>query len=388
MTGPLTPDDAESAVDAVFDRVDETLNDITDFPFVADPATGEWDTTEDGNWCGGHWIGLLWLAYRHRGDDRYRTAALEYLERMRQSEDLEGSMFAGMNYLYAGFRGYDVTGDRELFGAGLTGADRIVDLHHPMARMIPIGDYDIEGGSEQFEMAEDTDDRPSGASITAVDMIYTSVPVLWRAYRETGDPRFRDVAVSHCDRHLDWAICEDGSTHQEIIFDPATGEVVRKFNGLAHSDETCWARGQGWNIAGLARAISETAAERYVDALELTLGYYVDNSPADLVPYWDFEAPNIPEEPRDTSAAALTAYGLTRLDGSDDRIEEFRSIGEELLVNLVDDYLVTAEDDPRRGMVLHGTYDRPGDYGIDSELIWTDYYLAYALSERADEATA
>lgn len=119
-------------------------------------------------------------------------------------------MFAGMNYRYAGFRGYDVVGDRELFGSGLMGADAMVPLHHPKARMIPIGDYTIEGPEEEFEMNEGTDDRSSRSSIAAVDMIYTSVPVLWRAYRETGDPMFRDVAVSHCDRHLDWTIREDG----------------------------------------------------------------------------------------------------------------------------------------------------------------------------------
>lgn len=50
---------------------------------------------------------------------------------------------------------------------------------------------------------------------------------------------------SHCDRHLVWAINDDGSTLQEIIFDPETGGIVRKFDGLAHSDDTCWARGQG-----------------------------------------------------------------------------------------------------------------------------------------------
>ena len=382
MSEEITAQQADEALGAMFDRVDETLATVDDFPFLADPDTGEWDTTDDGNWCGGHWIGLLWLAYDHRGDERYATAARSYLGRMREADDLQGSMFAGMNFLYAGFRGYDVTGDRDLFGAGLTGADVMTGLHHPRARMIPIGDYDIEGASEQFEMGDATDERPSGASVAAVDMIYTSVPVLWRAYRETGDPRFRDVAVSHCDRHLDWAINDDGSTPQEIIFDPDTGDVVRKFNGLAYSDDTCWARGQGWNIAGLARAITETGAQRYVDDLELTLGYYVDNSPDDLVPYWDFEAPGIPDEPRDTSSAALTAYGLTRVEGRGDRIDEFRSTGERLLSNLVEDYLVTDPDDDRYGMLLHGCYDKPGGYGIDNELIWSDYYLAYALSEK------
>lgn len=31
------------------------------------------------------------------------------------------------------------------------------------------------------------------------------------------------------------------------------------------------------------------------------------NMPADLVPYWDYDAPNIPNEPRDVSTAAIIA---------------------------------------------------------------------------------
>ena len=37
--------------------------------------------------------------------------------------------------------------------------------------------------------------------------------------------------------------------------------------------------------------------------------------PEDLVPYWDYDAPNIPNEPRDASAAACTASALYELDG-------------------------------------------------------------------------
>lgn len=35
------------------------------------------------------------------------------------------------------------------------------------------------------------------------------------------------------------------------------------------------------------------------------------NLPEDLVPYWDFDAPKIPNEPRDASAAACTASAST-----------------------------------------------------------------------------
>jgi unsaturated chondroitin disaccharide hydrolase len=148
--------------------------------------------------------------------------------------------------------------------------------------------------------------------------------------------------------------------------------------------DTCWARGQGWHIAGLSRAYAETGAGRYLDALEAAVEYYLDHTPEDLVPYWDFEDPRIPDVPRDTSAAGIAAYGLSWLDGDDERAERLRGIGRDVLASLVSGYLRTDVDDDRRGMVLQGCYSMPGDYAIDNELIWTDFYVARSLCRYLD----
>ncbi|WP_436926149.1 glycoside hydrolase family 88 protein [Halosimplex amylolyticum] len=376
--------DPAAALDAIVERVRTTHDAVgREFPYVADPQTGEWTTTPDGNWCGGHWIGLLHLASdRLSGEpaNQLRAAARDHTERMDEYMPRE-SMFCGMNFRYAGFGGYDRTGDRSLFGLGLTGADAMVEYYHEGARQIPLGELAIKGPDE-FRGPE-SDHGPSGAQIGAVDNIYTALPVLWRAYDETGDPTFRDVAVSHADRHLDWYVRADGSTWHHAVFDPETGELERQYNELARSDETCWARGQGWNVAGLCRAYTETGAQRYLDALELTVGYYRDNSPADEVPYWDFAVSGA-DEPRDTSAAALVAYGLLGLDPRDESVADLRAYGRTVLASLVDDYLVTDPDAPNVGAVRHGCFNRPGDYAVDDELIWTTYYVARTLERVLD----
>jgi hypothetical protein len=63
-------------------------------------------------------------------------------------------------------------------------------------------------------------------------------------------------------------------------------------------------------------------------------------------------------------------------------VARLRETGERILASLVDGYLVTDPGDPRRGAVDHGTFNRPGDYGVDTELVWTNYYVAYALHSR------
>lgn len=369
------------ALSAVLGRVAVTLDETgTAFPYVYDRERAAWETTDDGNWCGGHWIGLLWLAASHADDaessDRFEAAARSHTETMRDAMPRD-SMFCGMNFTYAGFRGFDHSGDRTLFGVGLEGADAMVDAFDEGARQVPLGKLAIRG-PEQFRGPE-SDHGPPGDRIGAVDNLYTAVTALWRAYDEVGDPRFRDVAVSHADRHLDWYIRDDGRTWHHAVFDEE-GRLDRQYNELAHSDETCWARGQGWSIAGLAAAYAATSAGRYLRALEANVEYYRTHAPDDLVPRWDFEVPDPETEPRDTSAAALAAYGLLRYLPATERTADLRTTGRDILDSLVESYLVTDPADPAYGRVEHGCFNRPGGYATDTELVWTTYYLAETLT--------
>ena len=51
------------AIDRMLGRVQDTGARVKDgFPHWADPETGEWITTPDGDWTGGYWLGMLWLA--------------------------------------------------------------------------------------------------------------------------------------------------------------------------------------------------------------------------------------------------------------------------------------------------------------------------------------
>ena len=366
----------------LIERVDTTLS-ATDgaFPYFAEPETGAWTTTENGNWCGGHWIHMLWRAYQHTDEERFARAARDHAETMIEYMPRR-SMFCGMNFHYAGFRASEITGEEEHRRLGVEGADEMVRFFHQGARQIPLGTLDIESPTPEFR-GPASEEGPSGDHLGAVDAIYTSTPVLWRAYEETGDPVYRDTAISHADRHLDWYVREDGRTWHHAEFDPETGELVRQYNELAYSDETCWARGQGWCIAGLARAYEESGARRYLDALERTVDYYVEHSPANLVPHWDFEHPEKPNVNRDTSAAALAAYGLTRLTRTPST-EALVDTGERILDSLVDGYLtpLSPDDDRPKGMCLEGCYNGPNGFADEHELIWTDYYLMEALAAR------
>jgi unsaturated chondroitin disaccharide hydrolase len=382
----VTTAEMRAAFDAIMHRVGVTLDATGDaFPLYADPDTGRWETTRDGNWCAGHWINLLWLAATYADtpdkETSFERAARSHTETL-ESSGIRETMFGGMNFLYAGFRGWDLTGDRSLFGLGLEGADAMRSLFHEPTQLIPRKESGYAIAGPEYEPSNESIENDAGLSTkweASSDSIYTCLPVLWRAYEEVGEPTFRDVALSHANRHVKWMIREDGKTWNRAVLDPETGEPVRWYNKHAYSDETCWARGHGWSIAGYAWAYAHTHADRFLTALEKTVEYYVDQSPDDLVPYWDFEAPGIPDEPRDTSAAALVAYGLNQLPDTPTRARDLKQTGMDILESLITEYLYTNPGDDRHGMILHGCYEKPSNTAVDHEHIWTDYYVAYTL---------
>jgi unsaturated chondroitin disaccharide hydrolase len=363
------------------DRVRTTHDAVGDaFPYVVDSDSGAWTTTPDGNWCGGHWIDALRIAADRTCEERFAVAADEQTETMMDALPRE-AMFYGMNAHYAGFRAWDRTGADAARERGIDGGDAMVEYFHERARQVPLGILDIEG-PEEFRGPE-SDHGPSGDRLGAVDAAYVALAPVWRAYRETGEPAYRDVAVSHCDRHLDWYVRYDGSTWHHAEFHPETGGLVRGYNELAHSDETCWARGLGWHIAGMARAYLETGADRYRAALASAVRYYRRHAPGDLVPFWDLEHPDRPDVPRDTSCAVLAADGLTRLP-VEEATADLREFGEAILDSLITEYLTprSPDDDRPAGMLLEGCFNGPSGFADRHELWWSDYYLLRTLDRR------
>jgi unsaturated chondroitin disaccharide hydrolase len=312
---------------------------------------------------------------------------MKHTQKMIESmEKFNRSLFAGLNFNMAGFQGYDFSGDRSLFGLGFTGADIILSLYNENAQQIASGIYRIE--APQHDLARGALGEgwiTSGFETSAVDSAHASLPILFRAYEESGDLRFRDTALSHVEIYLKRFIRSDGSTRQLIRFDPRTGEALNEYNNLSSEVKGCWARGLGWCISGLADVWNAVRADRYLLAIESIIQFYCTHSNEDMVPFWDMMLATDSEEPRDTSCASLVAYATMLLEGEGDRLKKLRKAGVEILDSLTGPYLISNVTDPRYGMLIHGCYSRPKNYAYDNELIWSNYYLAFALDNYLDK---
>jgi unsaturated chondroitin disaccharide hydrolase len=164
-----------------------------------------------------------------------------------------------------------------------------------------------------------------------------------------------------------------------VLYDTATGKKVKGIAAQGYADESMWARGQAWAIYGYTMVYRETQDSTFLRFAEKITDIYLKRLPADLIPYWDFDAPGIPNEPRDAAAASITASALLELAGYVDTVkgEEYRKKAKAMIEELsTDNYRA---NDVNSAFLLHATGHKPGDSEVDASLIYADYYYIEAL---------
>ena len=154
---------------------------------------------------------------------------------------------------------------------------------------------------------------------------------------------------------------------------------------LAVFDSSAWARGQAWGLYGFTMAFRETGDPAYLQRARKAADFILGNPhlPEDLVPYWDHDAPGLPDAPRDASAAAITCsalYELGALLGADG--VSYLDAADRLLMSLSGpDYRASAGENG--GFILkHCVGNWPEHSEIDVPLSYADYYFLEANLRR------
>ena len=124
-----------------------------------------------------------------------------------------------------------------------------------------------------------------------------------------------------------------------------------------------------------------TKDPRFLEQAQKIAGYIFSRLPKDMVPYWDYDDPSIPNAPRDASAAALMASALVELSGyvpEKDGGRYLRIAEKTLRVLSSPEYL--AEPGTNCGFILkHSTGNAPANSEIDAPLTYADYYFLEAF---------
>lgn len=199
----------------------------------------------------------------------------------------------------------------------------------------------------------------------------------------TGNNRFKEIADKHAKTTLSNHFRSDNSCYHVVSYDTITGIPHAKQTHQGYADNSSWARGQAWALYGYTMMYRETNNKVYLEQARKVALFIKNhpNLPEDKVPYWDFDAPDIPKAYRDASAAAIMASAfleLSSLDKSEDRIEWLK-LGEQQIRSLSSP-LYLAEPNTNGGFILKhsvGNFNKKSE--VDVPLTYADYYYVEAL---------
>ena len=149
------------------------------------------------------------------------------------------------------------------------------------------------------------------------------------------------------------------------------------------SEDSAWARGQAWGLYGYVMMYRQTADPAYLAQAKKIASFLVKhpNMPEDMIPYWDFDSPDIPGDVRDASAGAIMASALLELsvlDKSKDSRLWYRTAVRQLISLSSEQYLAAAGTNG--GFILkHSTGFKLRASEVDVPLSYADYYYVEAL---------
>jgi len=338
------------------------------FPHYADTETGIWTVTPDGDWTGGFWVGLLWLAYLATRQEQFRIWANQWSAKLLPRSNSE-TVFRCFLFYYGGAIGDILFGDDASRETGLLGAEGLMQQYNPDAGLIPLGTKAEEASSV-------------GKEHTNIDSSM-SIALLGWAGQKTGNSKLLKVGVQHARKHIELCIRPDGSVCQSASFDPKTGRLLYRYTHKGLSDTSTWARAQAWAMLGYSMA-TKWAPEtgEFLEAATKVTDWWIKNCPKDYVAFWDFDDPQIPQAHRDTSATAIAVASMLKLAPvAGARGGAYRAFAERTVETLVRDYLTpTSPNDTRpAGILTSGCYDMRRGLATNHELVWGSYFLFEAL---------
>jgi len=249
-------------------------------------------------WTNGFWGGMMWLMHHETGSEKYREIAAASEDKLDRCFDSYYGLHhdVGFMWLTTSVANYRVTGNPESRKRALHAANLLA------GRFNPAGGY-----IRAWNDLPDCDTR--GWAI--IDCMF-NIPLLYWATEETGDPRFKQIAVTHADTAMSAFVRPDGSVNHIVEFDPMNGGVVRTYGGQGYGEGSSWTRGQAWALYGYMMSHIRTGHPEYLDTAKRVAHYFMANIPDDGVIPVDYRQP---PEPRleDDTAAAIAACGLIEI---------------------------------------------------------------------------
>jgi hypothetical protein len=207
--------------------------------------------------------------------------------------------------------------------------------------------------------------------------------LLW-ATKVTGDSSFYKIAVTHANTTMKNHFRPDYSSYHVVVYNPLTGEIIKKVTAQGAADESAWARGQSWGLYGYTMMYRYTKNKKYLDQAHHIAQFILNNPnlPADKIPYWDYDAPGIPNADRDASAGAIMASALIELSKYSDKAlaKKYLNTASTILKSLSSPEYKAAVGTNEGFLLKHSVGSFPGHADVNAPLSYADYYYVEAMN--------
>lgn len=316
-------------------------------------------------WCSGFYPGTLWLLYSGTRDAEIRAEAEKRLALQESMKTYTGNHDLGF-MIYCPFgNAYDITKKPEYKEVILAAAETLSKRYRPSIQAI-----------------QSWDSNANFKCPVIIDNMMNLELLEW-ATKNGGDKKYHEIAVNHSNTTIKNQFREDNSTWHVIDYDLASGTVSRKKTHQGYADESAWARGQSWGLYGYVTMYRFTKNPVYKKVADDIAKFLLNhpNLPKDKVPYWDYNAPDIPNAKRDVSAASIMASALLELAqyAKGAEREKYVNTAATILQSLASSAYRSAPG-ANGGFILdHSVGHLPGKSEVDVPLTYADYYFVEAL---------
>lgn len=334
-------------------------------PAQVSPRTvenGQFKMVVSRDWTSGFFPAELWYFYQYTKDKKWLELAKRYTEDIKKEQFNKGTHDLGFMVFCPFGNGYRLTGDPAYREVIIQAAKSLSTRFNAKAGVIK--SWDHNGDKWKYPVIIDN---------------MMNLELLFEATKFTGDSSFYKIAVSHANTTMKNHFRPDFSSWHVIDYDTLTGNVRNKLTAQGYSNESAWARGQAWGLYGYTLCYRYTKNPVYLKQAE-AIAKFILNNPTqnkDLVPYWDYNAPNIPNAPRDASAAAITASAFYEL-ANYSKADKYKELADKILTSLTNSY--RSPIGKNYGFILeHSTGHLPAKSEIDVPINYADYYYLEAL---------
>ncbi|QDA61648.1 glycoside hydrolase family 88 protein [Hymenobacter jejuensis] len=340
--------------------------DYTKLPRRIGAGKNQWEYVDREDWTSGFWPGTLWYLFENQPTDFWKGKADTFtrnlapvLDHKTVDHDL-GFMF------YSSYgNGYRLTQNPAYKQVLLRAADSLATLFNPRVGTILSWPRMVK--------------QMNWPHNTIMDNMINLELLFW-ASKNGGRKEFYDMAVSHARVTSQHHFRPDGTSYHVAVYDDKTGQFIKGVTHQGYSDNSMWARGQAWAIYGFTMCYRESKEPEFLDRARKSADVFIQRLPEDQVPYWDFDAPDIPKAPRDASAAAIVASALLELSTlmPDQAVaQRYRRQAENMLASLSTAQYQARDQGP--AFLLHSTGHKPNGSEIDASINYADYYYLEAL---------